>query len=639
MDFLRLTSVQSIIGKLTCSHEDERDSSNAFALDEKIKICLSAPRSAGLRDIVLEFFDESGMCNVACVGARWNSRHGADDIFVCKFDASVLGVRLAYFRFSATAGSERLYSHLNDGNLLFNRDSSKSGFCQITVYECLYAPPERLYGGTIYHIFVDRFNRGGRSLMRDDSRLVDDWSAGIPEYPAYSGAPLKNNSFYGGTLDGIRSKLDYLVSLGVTAIYLSPIFESVSNHKYDTADYTRVDEGFGGDEALADLIGACNSRGISLILDGVFNHTGADSVYFNRYSRYGAIGAYQSTESDYYEWFNFKKHPDDYESWWGIEILPRINPDVDSCRKFFVGEGGVIDKYSAMGVYGFRLDVADELSDDFIESIKRRLSVRGESVLYGEVWEDASNKIAYGQRKQYYLGKELDGVMNYPLRKGVIEYIRDHNPSGLSYALNEVFKNTPKRIADAQMNFLGTHDTVRIITALGGGKADGLSNDIIRSLRMTSDEREIAVRRVIAAYTIVGTLPGVPTIFYGDEAGLEGYSDPFNRMPYPWGNEDSRLIEHYRKIGDLRRNHRLFGHAGLSIIHLSSDALIFSRVDGEDVAITVYNNSKNVLSIDFKSDVLDYFLDSLTSKTVVPSGVAKVFITNKQNKINLDKSI
>ena len=639
MDFLRLTSVQSIVGKLTCSHDDERDSSNAFALSEKADIRLSVPRNAGLCDIVLELFDESELDAIGCFDAKWYSKQNTNDVFVCEFDASILGVRLAYFRFSATIGGERLYSHCNNGSLIFNSDCSKSRLCQITVYERRYDPPNKLYGGIIYHMFVDRFNRGGRSRLPNSARLINDWSDGIPEYPAYAGAPLKNNSFYGGTLDGIRAKLDYLVSLGVTAIYLSPIFESVSNHKYDTADYMRVDEGFGGDAALADLISDCNSRGIVLILDGVFNHTGADSIYFNRYSRYSSIGAHQSKESKYYEWYKFKNYPDDYESWWGIEILPRINPDIDSCRNFFVGDNGVIDKYSAMGVYGFRLDVADELSDDFVASIKHRLAARGETVLYGEVWEDASNKIAYGRRKRYYLGDELDGVMNYPLRKGIIEYLRNHNPTELNYALNEVFLNAPKSIADAQMNFLGTHDTVRIITALGGREVDGLSNDVIRTLRMTSDERNVALRRTIAAYTIIGTLPGIHTIFYGDEAGLEGYGDPFNRMPYPWGNEEHELIEHCRKVGNLRRRYRLYAHAGLSIIHLSADVLIFSRVDGDEASITIYNNSDRAIWVDFESAVLDYLSNLSTSSSEIVAGVAKIFITNSRNKIIYNKPI
>lgn len=633
MDYLRLTSRQSVVGKLTCVHEDKRDSSNAFSLDESVRIYVSVPRSAGLTDINAEFFDESGDRLIARFDASWDSRSGSDDVFMIEFDATALGVCLSYFRLSATCGSEKLFSHSLSSCLEFDRDSSKTDLYQLTVYERVYAPPSRLYGGIIYHIFVDRFNRGGRANHPDSARLIEDWSDGIPEYPAYPGAPLKNNSFYGGTLDGIRDKLDYLVSLGVTAIYLSPIFESVSNHKYDTADYMRVDDGFGGDEALVDLIDACSARGIVLILDGVFNHTGADSVYFNRYSHYGHGGAYQSRESEYYEWYNFESYPDKYESWWGIEILPRINPDVASCREFFVGERGVIDKYSRMGVYGFRLDVADELSDDFIASIKQCLAMRGESILYGEVWEDASNKIAYGKRKSYYLGGELDGVMNYPLRQGIIEYIRDREPSRLDYALNRVLQNAPKHIADAQMNFLGTHDTVRIITALGGIKADGFSNDQLRVLRMTDEERSVAIKRLLAAYTIIGTLPGVPTIFYGDEAGLEGYGDPFNRMPYPWGKENVELIEHYKKIGSLRSKYGLFAHAGLSITCLESDALIFSRFDGEEVSITAYNNSDIDLTVGFEYPVLDFLDNESTSKATIPPGVAKVFITNRDNAI------
>lgn len=192
----------------------------------------------------------------------------------------------------------------------------------------------------------------------------------MPEYPAYPGAPLKNNRFYGGTLLGIIDKLEYIRSLGVDTIYLSPIFDAASNHKYDTADYMSVDSMFGGEKAFKALIKKAHEYGIGIILDGVFNHTGSDSIYFNKYGHYKTLGAYQSKKSKYYSWYDFKNYPDEYTAWWGIDILPRIHPDKPDCRKYFVGKDGVIAKYASMGIDGFRLDVADELSDDFIAEIK-----------------------------------------------------------------------------------------------------------------------------------------------------------------------------------------------------------------------------------------------------------------------------
>ena len=205
-----------------------------------------------------------------------------------------------------------------------------------------------------------------------------------------------------------------------------------------------------------------------------------------------------------------------------------------------------------MGIYGFRLDVADELSDDFIAKIKNRLTGKGESVLYGEVWEDASNKIAYDKRKKYYLGTELDGVMNYPVRVGIIDYLSGKGTDKLRYALTDVTANAPDRVLHTQMNLLGTHDTPRILTLLGGVSAEGKTNAQLSRIRMTAKARSKAIKRLKTAYTILATLPGIPAIFYGDEAGLEGYSDPFNRMPYPWGDESEELIAHYRKLGEIR---------------------------------------------------------------------------------------
>jgi glycosidase len=265
-----------------------------------------------------------------------------------------------------------------------------------------------------------------------------------------------------------------------------------------------------------------------------------------------------------------------------------------------------------MGIYGFRLDVADELSDDFISNIKSRLTNEKESILYGEVWEDASNKIAYNTRKRYYLGTELDGVMNYPLRTGIIEYIKNKNVEPLAYALFEVMQNAPDRIMHAQMNLLGTHDTERILTVFGGEDPTDKSNDYLLTKRMNTEEYNLAVRRLCAAYTVLATLPGAPTIFYGDEAGLEGYHDPFNRMPYPWGSECATLLTHYRKVGKIRRSNAVYQRGGIKIYELNKDLLVFSRQGKECRYFTVMNNSEKPIKISFGSAKTTAILGSLT---------------------------
>ena len=481
----------------------------------------------------------------------------------------------------------------------------------------------------IYHVFVDRFFKYGDVKSREDAVIIDDWSAEIPEYPEYPGAFLKNNYFYGGTLYGVTKKLKYLASLGVNTIYLSPVFEAYSNHKYDTGDYSKIDEMFGGEKAFCKLIKEAKNLGIGIILDGVFNHTGSNSVYFNKDNKYNSVGAYNSTTSPYYDWYRFQTYPDKYTSWWGIDILPRIHPEEKSFAEFFVGEGGIIEKYANMGIDGFRLDVADELSDEFIARIKSTLnSQNSSSILYGEVWEDASNKIAYGTRKKYYLGGELDGVMNYPIRRGIIEYLRSGAIDSLYYALTDVTDNAPDRIRNMQMNLLGTHDTERILTLFGGESAQGHTNSYLATKRMNDIERGIAKRKLRMAYTILATLPGIPTIFYGDEAGLEGYSDPFNRMPYPWGKEDSVLINHYRALGEIRKSNSVYKDGSFELYHQDERTLIFSRKKDALSYITIVNNSKFERTIEFSLVAKALINKRKGCSFSLPAFTAEVFAVN-----------
>ncbi len=623
-------------GTVSFYHRGAYTPDTAFEISEEIKIKLTLPRRLGVTKVGVELLTESCVDIIDDVCGAWSGLCLGHDEYVFSLPPGKTGVGLFFLRFYAVGEFGKLYGVSCKGKIIFDFEPKAHKLVQIMVSEFAYKAPESLYGGVIYHIFVDRFCRGGSSSLSDGA-VIGDFSDGIPEYPAYPGAPLKNNTFFGGTLDGITDKLDYISSLGVNAIYLSPIFESPSNHKYDTADYMTVDSGFGGEEALKRLISAAGERGIRVILDGVFNHTGSDSIYFNRSLRYNTVGAYQSKESPYYSWYDFDKYPDRYTCWWGIEILPRINPDIPECRAYFVDDGGVIDKYRSLGVYGLRLDVADELSDDFISEIKKRLDEYGESVLYGEVWEDASNKIAYGKRKRYYLGCELDGAMNYPVRRGIIDYITKKETEALRYALCEVIYNAPKRIRDAEMNLLGTHDTVRIITALAGESAEGRTNEYLSKKRLSFDERELGIKRLIAAYTVLATLPGIPAVYYGDEAGLEGYGDPFNRMPYPWGNENPRLLEHYQKIGKLRRENDVYKTGDFCIHLLNKDVLIFSRFHGDECYVTVYNNSDFTINFGFENEAVSFFEKQKLKEFALKPCEAKVFITTANNTMYIKK--
>ncbi len=611
--------------------------STAFEIKETAEIKLLIPRSLGATNVTLEIFDEYIRGVVCEIKGNWCDIEGSYDSYIFSIPTKRLGIGLYFFRPRVSALGRVLYGHRWANSIYYDGNDGTHNLMQLSICSFIYTEPTKLRGGIIYHIFVDRFNRGGKVTVPANARLIEgEWEV-IPEYPEYPGAPLKNNTFYGGTLWGIIEKLDYIKSLGTTAIYLSPIFEAASNHKYDTGDYMKVDGIFGGERALRALIDACKEREIELILDGVFNHTGSDSTYFNREGRYRNLGAYQSTASPYYEWYDFQSFPDKYTSWWGIDILPRINPEKKSCSDYFVGNGGVIEKYTKMGIYGFRLDVADELSDDFISKIKeKQTDIIPDSILYGEVWEDASNKTSYGRRKHYYLGKELDGVMNYPIRAGIIDFLLGRGCLKIAYALTDVTENAPNHVLHNQMNLLGTHDTERILTILGNEDREGKTNSQLSTLRMDKERRQTAVQRLMTAYTLLATLPGIPTVFYGDEAGLEGYGDPFNRMPYPWGKEDERLIKHYRLLGKIRKDNSVYKKGDFKLLHLDDQLLVFKRCGVKHSYITVVNNSSKRLTLDFEEGATSLLSNKKAQAFRLSAYSAGVYKVKKNTSLELD---
>ena len=592
--FRYLKRKDEYFGEILYRHKNGISHCCAYEIEEKVNIYLKLPCGLASTSAKIDIYTESGAYIKNCKGL-WYSRSFEYEYY--RFDVGALDAGLYYFELSVKTPHSDLYSCGADMEKISFKKNFRDRF-QLSVSDFKYKAPNK-YGGVIYQIFVDRFARGEKVIKKTGGVYPENFDV-IPEYPSYPGAPLKNNSFYGGNLFGISEKLSYFKSLGVNMLYLTPIFESSSNHKYDTADYMSVDSGFGGDRALIHLIKSAEKEGIAIILDGVFNHTGADSVYFNKYESYGTVGAYNSKDSLYYGWYDFESYPDKYSCWWDIDILPRIGPAASSFREFISGEGGVIEKYTALGFLGFRLDVVDELEDDFIKSIKaRQVKTNGQSFLYGEVWEDASNKIAYGKRKKYYLGDELDGVMNYPLRYGIIEFLMKRGCEKLKYALFNVYNNTPKRISDFQMNLLGSHDTPRILTVLSDSCNDKRKNSELATARMTKAEREVAISRLKCAYTVISTLPGIPMIYYADEVGLEGYSDPFNRLPYPYGSEDFALLEHYRKMGEIRLKHTVYRKGDFEILQLDDEILIFARYSKAYAYITALNLSSSALNIKF----------------------------------------
>lgn len=432
---------------------------------------------------------------------------------------------------------------------------------QLTVYDKDYTQPRGWAGGIMYQIFPDRFNIGDGKVLPTlfNDRVLHADLRDTPNFRPDADGRVRNNDYFGGNLLGIEQKLGYLKELGVTCIYLNPIGEAHSNHRYDTANYKCVDPLLGTDEDFSRLCQKAREAGIAIILDGVYSHTGDDSVYFNKYGRYDSLGAYQSELSSYYSWYTFDEHPDRYKSWWGFDTLPELNEHDPEFIEFICGEHGVIDHWMSLGASGFRLDVADELPDDFIEKIRAAVKRHGEDkILIGEVWEDASNKFSYGVRRRYLLGQELDAVMNYPFRTAILDFVRDGDAAMFTARVMGIVRNYPKPMLDLMMNLLSTHDTERAITSLAAGEHGDKDREWQNAFSLQQGDYLRGVEMLKLAMALQFTLPGIPCVYYGDEIGMQGMRDPFNRGFMRWDDADKNLLSFTRELAAVRREHAVF---------------------------------------------------------------------------------
>ena len=459
---------------------------------------------------------------------------------------------------------------------------------ELLIYDSCQSFPKSFCGGVMYQIMPDRFCKKQGYGDSTGKKMRSDWG-GTPEYKPVDGK-IKNDDFFGGNFEGIRSKLNYLKELGVTRVYLNPIFEANSNHRYDTGDYMKFDKLLGSDDDFRNLIRSGKENGIGFIIDGVFNHTGDDSVYFNKYGNYNSIGAYNSKKSPYYSWFTFQDYPDEYTSWWGIDILPTINKNSKEYEEFITGENGVLDRCLKMGVNGVRLDVVDEIPDSFVKKITQRVKAYGnDKIVIGEVWEDATNKIAYGVRRKYFQGGELDSVMNYPLKNAIIEYVITGKAYTLYKTIREQIDNYPAHSLSCMMNILGTHDTPRILTVLG--KRGNIKQDRadMEFETLSKSEYELGKKGLKCASLLQYTLYGVPCIYYGDEIGMEGNKDPFNRRCFNWKGGDEELLSWYKFLGELREKIPALKEGKLINLTVNDGVIAFTR-ESENSSITVAIN-------------------------------------------------
>lgn len=444
--------------------------------------------------------------------------------------------------------------------------------------------PDYARGAVMYQIFPDRFHRDGMCDLTGklDPYWVHQDVHEIPEFRPNAKGEILNCDFFGGNFAGIQKKLPYLRELGVNLIYLNPIFKAYSNHRYDTCDYLQPDPMLGTTADFCNLCQAAHALGMRVILDGVFSHTGSDSIYFDKKRRFGG-GAYSGPESRYYKWYDFKKFPDVYTSWWGIDTLPCINKmDPDYMDYIMDAADSVVAHWLRLGADGYRLDVVDELPDEFVLRLKKRIrQIKPDALLIGEVWEDASNKVAYDKRRRYFVDGELDSVMNYPWRKAIIDYcLKKDDGTVLRTSVLRIAENYPKDVLDCTMNLLGTHDTPRILTLLGGSCA-GTKEEQAHQV-MTAAQRKTALQRLKMAAFLEFMLPGMACIYYGDEAGMEGCADPFNRRYFPWDCADQALTSYYRALAGLKNQRAALRIGTICDFTASNGQVQFCRkTDGE----------------------------------------------------------
>ena len=493
---------------------------------------------------------------------------------------------LVWYCFRASDDSGKIMYYGNARDRLGGMGEMSEGLppsYQITAFDPEYETPKWLREGVMMQIMVDRFYASRR-------RDADCLPAGSYYHVRWNDDPVLvvndrrgeycNNDFFGGDLNGITEKLDYIADLGATVIYLNPIFRASSNHKYNTGNYREIAPEFGTEQDFEALCVEAKKRGIRIMIDGVFSHTGSDSVYFNEEGTYGSGGAYNDPNSPYRAWYDFKSWPDDYDCWWGVKTLPNVREEEESYREFILtGADSVLKHWLRAGASGWRLDVADELPMPFLRELRlAEKSVNPDAAVLGEVWEDPSNKVSYNEVRSYCLGDTLDCAMNYPLRECALEFMLAKIDAGeFARRVSSMAENQPKQFFYSNMNLLGSHDRARALAVLADVGDMEPERRLRRAFDLKPEEYARGKRRLIAAWNLICALPGMPCVYYGDEAGLYGMGDPFCRGTYPWGNEDKELIEAFRTAIQRRRHSRILQTGEMAFTACGTDVVIVER--------------------------------------------------------------
>lgn len=605
--------------------------SNTIRKSEKYEITLKIDEKYGYVDDARIIINQQKGTNEKEIKMEYVSTENHMNVFKSNIQFENVGVH--YFCIKLVVNQVTTWIKNDVENKCAVITNNNLPYWTITVYEDDFKVPDWAKGKIMYQIFPDRFYKSENYVPEKISnRITKKWGE-IPNWMPGENGTLSNNDFFMGNLKGIEEKLDYISELGVEIIYLNPICLSQSNHRYDVADYEVVDPYLGKNEDLKKLCESAHEKGMKIIIDAVFNHTGNDSKYFNQFNTYNTIGAYNNPQSPYYNWYR-KNEKGEFEYWWGFKNLPVCDGDNAEWRNFITGKNGVIDKWFSLGIDGLRIDVADELTEKFIESVRTAVKRnKKDGFIIGEVWDNAIRKEKDGKQRTYLLGKGLDSVMNYPFTNAILKFVRFGNSENLVDTLNEITTEYPKEVQNSLMNSLSTHDITRAMTTLvGEGIQKNKYNWIwdvpysrewqFSKQKLTEEQLNKAKELMKIATVIQYFLPGNPCIYYGDEIGMYGYKDPFNRMCFDWDNIDKNLNEFYKNLGKIRKKFVFLENAEIKVIEANEDVFIFERVyknnqllvlvsrTEKEINIEIpenYTNAETVMEKNFKENVIYKF--------------------------------
>ncbi|MBR3898029.1 MAG: glycoside hydrolase family 13 protein [Bacilli bacterium] len=583
---------------------------------KKFKIVLNVPMKRGFIENVKMIIDnkEYPLCH------RENKNGMA--VFETTIELQTSAIYHYYFSFEEN-GNFIIFKKKGNTD---NKRVSKDEMWKMSVN---FKVPNWAKGKIMYHIFVDRFKKSDDSLLTElpHRHIHKSWNEDLKTGPDEEGR--WNTDFYGGNIRGIIDSLDYIKSLGVSIIYLSPIVKSQSNHRYDTADYEEIDPYIGTEKDLKELCEKAHKKGMKIILDAVFNHTGNDSKYFNEYGTYDTIGAYQSIYSPYYDFY--KKKDNNFEYWWGMKNLPVCDDNSKHWQDYIYGKGGIIDKWFKLGIDGLRLDVADELTDEFIEGIRKAVKRNKEDgFIIGEVWKNPMRM----NRSYISSGKGMDTVMDYLLVDALIRYLKYSDVDKIKDILNQIQNEYPDDTIKSLMNFTSTHDISRAVNIFGTNrfKLDGewswnlLDEDYNKSssFTMSNEEYKKAIELLKTYLFTLTFMPGNISIFYGDEIGIIGEGNLSNRKPYPWDNQDKELLEYFKTIGEIRKKEPFLENAELNILDINGIYLMFERIGEDFKTLTTINRTDKESLITIPSEYENhskiYTLKKSTKNVLKPYG-------------------